>query len=304
MYSCRLGMPNDVMVSSSALQTMHDAEFIWLAVMFVVSLHTATVASTFTAVLTEICSWGIYGWTCSLQCWRLLVGETLNDFLEYAGKWQLVYCAFVQFSFNTLSVTVAVSWILFCSSSLFTSHDASWLAWLHCHNVADLVPGTAIKPKCTDVWLMWSCIMNEKLHTATLPLHLACFSKIIVQTLIVKVLWGTMGSKKEKEPKLTVLMISFTCWCLLLLAMTKSQCEVRPAKEWRTLTDGVWLRRPLSVSYFLSASQTAGHFCDLTVVCWPVLINILFNKLIETLIKWLFSFKAVCVKWNKKKQRA
>lgn len=57
-------------------------------------------------------------------------------------------------------------------------------------------------------------------------------------------------------------MISFTCWCLLLLAMTKSQYEVRPAKEWRTLTDGVWLRRPLSVSYFLSASQTAGHFCN------------------------------------------
>lgn len=43
MYSSPLGMQSYVMASLSALQTMHDVEFIRLAVMFAVSLHTASI---------------------------------------------------------------------------------------------------------------------------------------------------------------------------------------------------------------------------------------------------------------------
>lgn len=96
-------------------------------------------------------------------------------------------------SLSSVSVTVTVSWTLFCSSSLFTSHDAgrlaSWLAGSHCGYVAVIVSGAATKQKCIDVWPIWSSSMNEELQTAlSRPLHMACFAQGTLQALIFKVL--------------------------------------------------------------------------------------------------------------------
>lgn len=268
-------------------------------------------ASTLTAVLTEICSCEIYGWTCSFWCWRLLVGETLNDLLEYAGTWQLVGClCLILIHLSFFHCYSFLNSLLFFS--LFTSHDAGWLAGLHCHYVADLVPGTTTKSKCTDVWLMWACIMNKKLHTATLPLHLACFAKITVLALIVKVL-PAMGSKTEKEAKLSFPRTSFTCWCLLLLAFTKSRyvvhwplwmcqnCQgVTHINRWSlTAPSSFCLLLPVRITNSWPFLLTDRFACDemvVTVDYWPVLTNILFNKWIETSTNSYFCLM-LCM-WN------
>lgn len=44
MHSRPFGMPSYVIAVSSAHETMHDVEFIRLAVMFAVSLHTASIS--------------------------------------------------------------------------------------------------------------------------------------------------------------------------------------------------------------------------------------------------------------------
>lgn len=154
-------------------------------------------------------------------------------------------------SLSSLSVTVTVSWTLFCSSSLFTSHDAgrlaSWLARSHCGYVAVIVSGAPTKQKCIDVWPMWSSSMNEKLQTATSrPLHMAWLHRVHYKLLLLRfctklclrrqicnscssntlLIIGNQASKQKMKHNSASVDSFFTCWCLLSLAFMKSRYEV------------------------------------------------------------------------------
>lgn len=182
---------------------MDEVEFMRLAVMFAVSLHTATINAAQTAI--HCC--GMWEWTSSLQehkalsSWNLC--KALSDSLDSLGTWQLVGNVFTQLCI-TLSLASLLHFFSLCLSVMFYIAPLSQLdaaGWLDCWLAGWLAGGLVALWLCCgcrawspcrqmriDAWPMWSpsnkqwatawrqhtIVVCKELHwTTNRPLHVA-----------------------------------------------------------------------------------------------------------------------------------